>query len=127
VRPTRWPSLFSQALGNQLASRQQVGSDVHWGNDGFCIDLALHHPRRADDVTIGVLCDLNRFAQAQDPVEWEVFRTSILESQNWKLHRLWTPHFFRDRQGCTKAILDDAAELLANETEKDAIPVENDQ
>jgi hypothetical protein len=125
VRPTRTPSLFSQALGKMLASRHQVGSDVHWGNDGFCIDLALHHPRRADDVTIGVICDLNRFTQAQDPVEWEVFRTAVLESQNWKLHRLWTPHFYRDRQGCTQAILNDAAELLANEQEKDAIRVED--
>jgi len=123
VRPSRWPSRFSEALGHQLAKRHNVGSDVHWGNDGFCIDLALHHPRRIEDVTIGVICDLTRFAQADDPVEWEVFRTGILEGQSWKLHRLWTPHFFRDPRGCTESILRDVAELLTNEEEKDAIRV----
>ena len=125
VRPSRWPSLFSEALGQQMARRHNVGSDIHWGNDGFCIDLALHHPRRIDDVTVGVICDLTRFAQAEDPVEWEVFRTAVLESQTWKLHRLWTPHFYRDHHGCTQAILTDVAELLATEEEKDAIRVVN--
>ena len=81
----------------------------------------------ADDVTIGVLCDLTRFEQADDPVQWEVFRTDILESQSWKLHRLWTPHFFRDPQGGTQAILKEAAEAMENEPEKDAIRVVEDR
>ena len=96
VRPSQAPSLFSQALAERLAQDQKVGSDVYWGNDGFCVDVALHHPRHADDVTIGVLCDGTRFTQAEDPVEWDLFRTSVLESQGWVLHRLWTPNFFRD-------------------------------
>jgi hypothetical protein len=123
IRASKWPSQFSQSLAQRLAKKHNVGSDVHWGNDGFCVDVALHHPQRAEDVTVGVMCDLTRFAQAEDPVEWELFRTGVLESQGWRLHRLWTPHFFRDRQGCTEAILKDVAEMLANEEEKDAIRV----
>jgi hypothetical protein len=76
-----------------------------------------------EDVTIGVLCDLTRFSQAQDAIEWEIFRTAILESQGWRLHRLYTPHFYRDRQGCTQGILRDVADFLAGEDEKDAIRV----
>ena len=45
-------------------TEHRVGGDVHWGNDGFCVDVALHHPRRMEDVTIGLLCDTNRFEQA---------------------------------------------------------------
>jgi hypothetical protein len=124
VRPSHTPSPFAQALADQLAQGHKVGSDVHWGNDGFCVDLALHHPRQAEDVTVGVLCDLNRYARAEDPVEWEAFRTAVLESQGWRLHRLWTPHFFRDRNGSISAILKDVAEFLASEQDKDAIKVE---
>jgi hypothetical protein len=29
--------------------------------------------------------------KAADPVEWDLFRTAILEGQGWKLMRLWTP------------------------------------
>jgi very-short-patch-repair endonuclease len=33
-----------------------------------------------------------------------VFRTGVLEKQGWRLHRVWTPHFFRDPKGTMKAI-----------------------
>lgn len=123
VRQTRYPSRFSKRFGQELVDDHATGATVHWGNDGFCVDVALHHPKRMEDVTIGVLCDVNRFEQAADPVEWEVFRTMVLESQNWKLHRLWTPQYFRDQRGSVDAILQSAREFLAGDTEKDAIRV----
>jgi hypothetical protein len=95
VRPSRSPSLFAAGLARALKS----GADVHWGNDGFCVDLAMHHPSRPGDVTIGVLCDGCRYAGAEDAVEWDIFRSGVLAGQGWKLHRIWTPHFFRDPQG----------------------------
>jgi hypothetical protein len=125
VRPSRSPSSFAAALAHTLAGRHQVGSEVYWGNEGFCVDVALHHPRHAEDVTIGVLCDGVRFHQAEDPVEWDLFRTAILEGQGWLLHRVWTPHFFRDPAGGTRAILKEAAECLAAEEARDGIRVQN--
>ncbi len=123
VREARFPSLFAEALADRLKHRHRIGSDVHWGNDGFCVDVALHHPQHSEDVTIGVQCDMNRFSQAADPVEWEIFRNAVLESQGWKMHRLWTPEFFRDHQKVTRKIVADVEEFLANEPEKDAIRV----
>jgi hypothetical protein len=121
VRPSRWPSPLAAALGKHLAKQHRVGSDVHWGNDGFAVDVALHHPARVEDVTVGVLCDATRFGQAQDPVEWDVFRTAIHEEQGWRLHRLWSPSLFRDTEGNVRVVLRDAAELLATEPPKDSI------
>lgn len=121
VRPTEYPSPLATALGEHLATHHRVGSDVHWGNDGFCVDVALHHPDRAEDVTVGVLCDATRFEQAQDPVEWDVFRTAIHEGQGWRLHRVWSPSLFRDVDGNVRAVLRGAAELMAAESPKDSI------
>jgi hypothetical protein len=120
VKPLKTPSQFAKALASRLASVYNVGSDVHWGNEGFCVDVALLHPTRAEDVTVGVLCDTTRFGGSDDTVEWEVFRTSMLEHQGWKIHRVWTPHFFRDPSGCCDAILKDVEEALANEPAKEA-------
>ena len=106
ILPAKSPSAFAQALAHRLAADHGVGSDVHWGNEGFCVDLALRDPpASAVEVTIGVLCDAARFAAADDPMQWDIFRTGILESQGWKLHRLWTPHFFRDPEGVTRAVV----------------------
>ncbi len=99
VRNCKNPSEFAAAIGRHLAAGAQQSSIVHWGNDGFCIDAALVHPRRPDDITVGVLCDGSRFDKAADRVQWDIFRTEMLEAQRWKLFRVWSPQFFRDPQG----------------------------
>lgn len=108
------PSPFARALAGKLVTLHNVGSDVHWGNEGFCVDLALHHPHRAEDVSIGVLCDTTRFG-TDDPVEWEVFRTQILREQGWRIHRVWTPHFFRDPAACMESILREVEQAVGTE------------
>jgi hypothetical protein len=126
VRPTRHAAAFSQfsvAMARRLCDGNNIGSQVHWGNDGFMVDLALQHPHRAEDVTIGVLCDSTRYDKAADPVEWDLFRTAIHESQGWTLHRLWTPHFFRDPETVTGAVCKAVEQFLGNEKPSDAMPV----
>lgn len=101
--PSRTPSTLARALGFSILQRHQLGSTVHWGNDGFCVDVALRHPADPEMVTVGVLCDWTRFEQAEDPIEWDIFRTNILSGTGWTLHRLWSPSLFRDAAGeCRK-------------------------
>ena len=121
VRETRFPSEFSRLFAEQLRSTHKIGSDVHWGNDGFCVDLALHHPTHADGVTIGVQCDLNRFDQAADPIEWEVFRNYVMQAQGWHIQRVWSPQFFRDAKPVVQGVLTEVDLHLRRETPKDAI------
>ncbi len=104
VQHTRSPSPVAAALGEGLAAHG-VGSVIHWGNEGFCVDLATCHPDRPDDVSVGVLCDFNRFPLADDPIEWELFRSAILASQGWTLQRVWSPVLFRDARGSIEAVL----------------------
>lgn len=101
------PSVFARSLARELAKRGQ-SSQVHWGNAGFCVDVALAHPTRADDVTVGILCDSARFERTRDKIEWDMFRTRILEQQGWRLVRVWTPRFFRDPQGALARIVEEA-------------------
>ena len=105
VHRTRTPSPFVQSVASKLLDAGSVGSDVYWGNEGFCVDLALRHPEHPTDVTVGVLCDAARFTGADDPMEWDVFRTAILESQGWQLQRLWSPHLYRDPAGTIRSLL----------------------
>ena len=123
VRPNRFPSDFAQQLGSRLLAQHHIGSTVQWGNDGFCVDLALHHPTRPQDVTIGVLTDMNRFEPAADPVEWEVFRTSVMRSQGWNFKRVWTPHYFRDRQAVTRQVVSHAETTAATADDSNDIRV----
>jgi hypothetical protein len=115
VRDSATGSPVAIALGRQLAIEHGLASDAHWGNEGFCVDVALRHPLRAEDVTIGVLTDATRFDKAADPVEWDQFRMSVLEAQGWKLFRLWTPQMFRDLDKSIAAVVETAAKFVAEE------------
>ncbi len=104
------PSELSIWFGKQLAQSQQ-SSDVHWGNDGFCVDLALHHPERSDQRTLGVLCDLHRFTDTPDLADWEIFRTALLQSKGWQFQRVFSPGLFRDWQKHQARIIAEANQL----------------
>lgn len=120
-RETAEGSDFARALAHELKREPGVSSDVHWGNDGFCVDVALHHPRRSGDVTVGVLCDGTRYTKAADAVEWDIFRTAMLEAQGWRLVRLWSPHFFRDPEGARAQVLQAASEEIARQPSVPAV------
>ncbi|MFN8351131.1 MAG: AAA domain-containing protein [Flavobacteriales bacterium] len=96
VRETKSPSQVAESLGRWFSEKQGIGNRVYWGNDGFCVDVALTHPGHPADVTIGVLTDFTRYRKTPDPIAWELFRSTVLLSQGWDLHRLWTPAIFKD-------------------------------
>lgn len=97
-------SQLAVGLANHLVKDHGLSSDVPWGNEGFCVDIAIHHPVRAEDVSIGVLCDMTRFSHAADPVEWDLFRTGVLENQGWRFHRIWSPALYSDPDRHKRAI-----------------------
>jgi hypothetical protein len=51
------------------------------------------------------------FRRGDKPCE----RKTVHEDQGWKLHRIWTPHFFRNVDGSLKAIMRDVQAALAEE------------
>ena len=75
----------------------------------------MRHPIEAEMVTAGVLCDMTRFKQVEDPVEWELFRLGVHLAQGWHLHRVWSPAVFRDLERVQQEIA--AAANAAQETE----------
>ncbi len=84
-----------QALARRLDETDVWGVTSHWGNEGFCVDVAINEPDLADAVTLGVLLDFNRYRKTPDPVKWEHFRSEILRGQGWDLKRIWSPDLFR--------------------------------
>lgn len=101
---TATPSPLATALGQILLDQHQTGTHIHWGNEGFCVDVACIHPLMPADVTVGILTDFTRFHKTPDPIEWDIFRTNILRNQGWELKRLWAPVLFRRIQDTMEQI-----------------------
>ncbi|MGV3772174.1 MAG: AAA domain-containing protein, partial [Verrucomicrobiales bacterium] len=110
-RKTVRDAALSESVAQKCQSKHGLQGDVEWGNEGFSVDIALHDPTRPGGVTVGVLCDMNRFAKAPDPVEWESFRTTVLERAGWSFHRVWSPAYFRNPEAQLRAIAKAHAKL----------------
>jgi len=104
IARTSSPSRVAESLARRLFEDRAVGSTVYWGNDGFCVDVALTHPALPADVTLGVLADFTRYVKTPDPIAWEQFRSLVLASQGWDLHRVWSPALFRDPEAHFSAL-----------------------
>lgn len=100
---TSTPSPMVDAVAQGLVRRHGVGSIRYWGNDGFCVDLAVQ-PAAADYISVGVQSDFTRYRKTPDPIAWEQFRTSVLANQGWTLQRLWSPAVFRDVDSSLRSV-----------------------
>ena len=106
-------SQFGFELGARVVQAHALPVDTHWGNEGFCVDVALRDKAAIENATVGVLCDFTRYPRAPDPIEWEIFRSEILAATGWELHRVWTPDYFRDPERVVRAIAAAAEAVLA--------------
>ncbi|MEM1099640.1 MAG: AAA domain-containing protein, partial [Planctomycetota bacterium] len=113
--PTEHPSRFAESLGQRLAEQRGVGSEICWGNEGFCVDLALQDPDKPEAVTVGALTDFSRYVGPSDAVSWDLYRVGILRWQGWALHRLWSPTLFRDPQRSVNRLMDHAGEHASSD------------
>ncbi len=99
MHDTAYRSTVVDALGHQLVASSRCIAEAYWGNDGFCVDLALRAADAPEATMIGVLCDSSRFDKATDRIEWDMFRSVVLEDQGWSLRRVCSPQLFRNLQG----------------------------
>ncbi|MFZ5441415.1 MAG: AAA domain-containing protein [Myxococcota bacterium] len=95
VYASRAASPLAEAMGHTLSRTHGLQTDVHWGNDGFLVDVALRGDLSGGGV-VGVCLDGTRYDKADDALEWDLFAHAMLAAQGWTLERLWSPHVYRE-------------------------------
>ena len=90
------PNDFEIAVGNSL---KDAGLDVHSqiGVAGYFIDLAVCHPNRVGSYILGIECDGATYHSAKSARDRDRLRQSNLENLGWKIHRIWSTDWFRNR------------------------------
>jgi len=88
-------------------------ADTQVGQSGFFIDLAVIDPRRPGRYLLGVECDgatyhASRFARERDRL-----RQGVLESQGWRIHRIWSTDWFKQPEQAKERLRRRIEALLA--------------
>ena len=67
------------------------------GCSGYRIDLAIKHPTLSGTFVLGIECDGATYHSARTARERDRLRQSVLESIGWKIYRIWSTDWIKDR------------------------------
>lgn len=102
----------------------EQGFEVHKqvGCAGFRIDLAIINQKSPGQYLLGIECDGATYHSSPVARDRDRLREQVLEGLGWKIHRVWSTDWFRNRSETSKRLLkviEDAKNLV--ETQK-AVP-----
>lgn len=103
-------SPFEEAIGAVLA-RAGYLVERQVGVAGFFIDLAIRHPDSPVGFLCGVECDGAAYHSSKHARDRDRLRQRILEGMGWRIVRIWSTDWFRDRTRAERKLLADIAAL----------------
>jgi superfamily I DNA and/or RNA helicase len=113
---------FENAIYEFLTEK---GYEVHTqvGCAGFRVDLAILDPEYPGRYLLGITCDGPSYQSSRVARDRDRLRQQVLKGLGWRLHRLWSPDWYRNRPEVQKALLKTIEELLDEERgEEEFIP-----
>jgi len=118
-------AVFEAQVAQALHDRgYQVHRDV--GVSGLFIDIAVADPNQPDRYLLAIECDGLSYKKARSARDRDRLRRSVLESQGWHVHRIWSGDWFKRPQEQlerTMAAIEAAKVDLAREGQaKDRLP-----
>lgn len=84
-------SVFEFLEENNYNVQTQVGCS------GYRIDMAIKHPKYNGRYSIGIECDGASYHSARTARERDRLRQTVLEDMGWKIYRIWSTDWIKDR------------------------------
>jgi very-short-patch-repair endonuclease len=105
---------FERSVGTVL---KENGYEVipQVGVAGFFIDLGVKHPAKAGTYLLGIECDGASYHSGRSARDRDRLRQEILENLGWKIHRIWSTDWFRNRDAEIKRLTCRIDELLRSD------------
>ena len=102
---------FERSVGSVLKG---LGYDVvpQVGVAGFFIDLGVKHPTKPGTFLLGIECDGASYHSGRSARDRDRLRQEILENLGWKIHRIWSTDWYKNRQGAIRKLKERLQALL---------------
>lgn len=99
--------------------------DEQVGASGYRIDLAVRDPRDSNRYILAIECDGATYHSGRTARDRDILRGDVLMSQGWKIYRLWSTDWFRDREKALQGILNaiNLAQKFPSEQSVQAVPM----
>ena len=106
---------------------QQEGVEAHRqvGCAGFRVDIGVMDPEQPGRFFLGVECDGTKYHGSRVARDRDRLRRQVLEGLGWRIHRVWSTDWYRNRNEILDRLLDAIEESRAAPMpEPEAPPVE---
>ncbi len=94
------------------------------GVAGFFIDIGVLHPERDREFILGIECDGATYHSAKSVRDRDRLREEILIKKQWKIHRIWSTDWFKNRENEIQRLLDTIKKII--DAEKSRVRVDTD-
>lgn len=93
---------------------EEQGYEVHpqVGCAGFRIDLAIPDPENPGRYVLGIECDGAAYHSTPVARARDRQREAILEDRGWKIHRIWSTDWYRNREATQERLLEVVDEAI---------------
>ena len=113
-RPPSYDSEFEKSVAQQLRAKGwEVRTQVGVGK--FRIDLGVINPNKQGEFLAGIECDGATYHSSPTARDRDRNRQMILERLGWKILRIWSVHYFRDRRTVIDRVDQELRELQDSE------------
>jgi integrase/very-short-patch-repair endonuclease len=105
---------FERSVGTVLKEKgYHVVPQV--GVAGFFVDLGVKHPAKLGAFLLGIECDGAGYHSGRSARDRDRLRQEILENLGWKIHRIWSTDWFKNRDSEIKRLLRRLEEILESD------------
>jgi len=122
---------FEIAVAKQL-NNYGYKTSYQIGVVGFFIDIGVHHPFSEEEFILGIECDGAAYHSAKSIRDRDILRQRILESKGWRIYRIWSTDWFKNKEKELQNLLGylekltEAERIKVERIKKKATPVPED-
>lgn len=100
--------------------------DAQVGVGSFRIDLAVRNPKENGNYAIGIECDGATYHSSLSARDRDILRQEILQDMGWKIYRVWSTEWFRNREASVKLLIENVSRTINNKETSFSSPVNID-
>ncbi|MBI2589626.1 DUF3320 domain-containing protein [Candidatus Berkelbacteria bacterium] len=90
--------------------------DPQVGVGSFRIDLAVRDPNNSTGYAIGIECDGASYHSSRYARDRDILRQEILQGMGWKLHRIWSTEWFKNREMAVSILVENVSRAINGQT-----------
>jgi very-short-patch-repair endonuclease/signal recognition particle GTPase len=98
-------TIRQHSLLQEYIIRTQVGCS------GYRIDLAIAHNSRPGEFLLGIECDGASYHSSSTARDRDRLRQQVLERLGWRIHRIWSTEWFRNKPEQIRLLIEKINEL----------------